>query len=30
MVEGPDEKLITRIAESLREVLKSEIASFSS
>jgi phosphoglucosamine mutase len=30
MVEGPDEKLITRIAESLREVLKSEIASLSS
>jgi phosphoglucosamine mutase len=30
MVEGPDEKLITRIAESLRDVLKSEIASLSS
>jgi phosphoglucosamine mutase len=30
MVEGPDEKLIMRIAESLREVLKSEIASHSS
>jgi phosphoglucosamine mutase len=30
MVEGPDQALITRIAESLRDVLRSEIASVSS